>query len=218
MTRIESKQAGAFAPAVLGDSLIETIATTPDDSQTPDVPALTTRMARGEEAAFHQFCQFYFHRLLRYLLVVTGGQEETARDALQTAFVRVARHVRRFDSEAAFWNWLAMLARNCVVDELRKRDRYQGLLARFFQQRPVVVELPADEAAARLAELLREELAGLPPPERVLLERKYLHGEPIRVLAAEWSMTEKAMESHLLRLRRKLKTAILGRLQHETND
>ena len=218
MTHIESKQACDFAPAELGDSLIETFATMPDERHTPNVPALTARMARGEEAAFHEFCQLYFNRLLRYLLVVRGGQEEIARDALQTAFVRVARHVRRFDSETAFWNWLAMLARNCVVDELRKRNRYQGLLARFFQQRPAVIELPADEAAARLAEVLSEELVDLPTPERMLLGRKYLNGEPIRVLAAEWNMTEKAMDSNLLRLRRKLKSAIVARLRHETND
>jgi hypothetical protein len=51
--------------------------------------------------------------------------------------------------------------------------------------------------------------------ERVLLERKYLKGEPVRALAVEWEMSEKAMESHLLRIRRKLKAAMLGRLQDE---
>jgi RNA polymerase sigma factor (sigma-70 family) len=131
--------------------------------------------------------------------------------------VRVARHVRRFDSEAAFWNWLAMLARHCVTDEMRKGNRYQSLLARFFQQRPAAADVPGNDAGERLAELLREELACLPDGERALLERKYLNGEPVRGLAAEWKMTEKAMESHLLRLRRKLKTALLGRLRDETN-
>src|SRR5271170_6716645 len=69
----------------------------------PDVLTLTARMLRGEEAAFHEFYKLYFNRLLRYLFVVTGGQEEIAREALQLTFVRVARHVRKFDSETAFW-------------------------------------------------------------------------------------------------------------------
>jgi len=188
-----------------------------EQNRPPDVLALTARMARGEEAAFHEFYQLYFNRLLRYLFVVAGGREEIAREALQLAFVRVARHVRPFDSEAAFWNWLAMLARHCVVDELRTRTRYQSLLARFFQQRPAVADMQDNEAAERLEELLQNGLAGLPVVERSLIERKYLDGEGVRALAAEQNMTEKAMESHLLRIRRKLKTAMLGRLRNETN-
>ena len=218
MTLVESNFAGAIIPPAFVKSPIEIISTmASEQNQPPDVPTLTARMSRGEEAAFHEFDRLYFNRLLRYLFVVAGGREEIAREALQLAFVRVARHIRRFDSEVAFWNWLALLARNCVADEIRKRNRYQSLLARFFQQRPAAADVPANDAGERLAELLRDELAGLPDGERALLERKYLNGEPVRGLAAEWKMTEKAMESHLLRLRRKLKTALLGRLRDETN-
>jgi DNA-directed RNA polymerase specialized sigma24 family protein len=74
----------------------------------PDVIRLTTTMSRGDEEAFHEFYNLYFNRLLRYLIVVTNGQEEIAREAVQLTFVRVARHVRKFDSETAFWNWLAV--------------------------------------------------------------------------------------------------------------
>ncbi len=124
-----------ITPAFLNPP-IEIIAKMATEPEPPDVLALTIRLSRGDEAAFHEFHKLYFSRLLRYLFVVTGGQEEIAREALQLTFVRVARHVRKFDSETAFWNWLAVLARNCAVDELRKRNRQQNLLARFFQQRP----------------------------------------------------------------------------------
>ncbi len=94
-------------------------------------------MSRGNEAAFHEFYNLYFNRLLRYLIVITNGQEEIAREAVQLTFMRVARHVRKFDSETAFWNWLAVLARRCAVDELR-RNRRQHLLARFQQRQPAL--------------------------------------------------------------------------------
>jgi RNA polymerase sigma-70 factor (ECF subfamily) len=218
MILVESRFAGEIIPPAFVNSPIEIIATmASEQNQPPDVPALTARMSRGEEAAFHEFNRLYFNRLLRYLFVVAGGREEVAREALQLAFVRVARHVRRFDSEAAFWNWLAMLARNCVTDEMRKRNRYQSLLARFFQQQPAVADWRGNEAGERLEELLQQGLVGLPADERALLERKYLNGEPVRGLAVEWKMTEKAMESHLFRIRRKLKTAMVGRLRNETN-
>jgi RNA polymerase sigma-70 factor (ECF subfamily) len=188
----------------------------------PEPPAnvlrLTVRMSHGDETAFHEFYKLYFNRLLRYLIVVTNGREEIAREAVQAAFVRVARHVRKFDSETAFWNWLAMLARNCVVDEVRKRSRYQNLLARFFQQRPADTNLKEDEADEQFLKLFEKEIASLPDDERLLLERKYFAEETARSLAEEFQVTEKAMESRLLRIRGKLKAMILNRLKDETTD
>jgi RNA polymerase sigma factor (sigma-70 family) len=191
------------------------MATGPNPS---DVRALTARMSRGDEAAFHEFHALYFHRLLRYLFVVTGGQEEIAREVLQLTFVRVARRVRTFDSETEFWNWLAILARHCAVDELRKRNRRQSLLARFFQQRPADVDLATDNAEEQFLELVKEETANLTDDERSLLERKYFAEETARDLAEEFQISEKAMESRLLRIRRKLKALVLDRLKNETTE
>ncbi|HEX3856149.1 MAG TPA: hypothetical protein VHY30_02500 [Verrucomicrobiae bacterium] len=51
-----------------------------------------------------------------------------------------------------------------------------------------------------------------------MLERKYVAEETARGLAEEFQVTEKAMESRLLWIRRKLKTVILDRLKNETTD
>lgn len=207
----------SFPPAYLNPpiEIITQMATEPKPS---DVQALTTRMSRGDEAAFHEFHALYFHRLLRYLFVVTGGQEELAREVLQLAFVRVARRVRRFDSETEFWNWLAVLARHCAVDEVRKRNRQQHLLARFFRQQPAEVDSADDEVDEQFWELVEKEIAHLPEDERRLLERKYFSEDTTRVLADEFQITEKAMESRLLRIRRKLKSLVLDRLKNETPE
>jgi RNA polymerase sigma-70 factor (ECF subfamily) len=219
MTVVSHHFAGVnLAPTFLNPpiEIIAKMATEPEPP--PDVLALTIRLSRGDEAAFHEFYNLYFNRLLRYLFVVTGGQEEIAHEAVQLAFVRVARHVRKFDSEAAFWNWLAVLAHNCAVDELRKRNRQQNLLARFFQQQPAGADLKDDEADEQFLKLLEKEIAGLPDDERRLLEQKYFAEETAGGLAEEFQVSEKAMESRLLRIRRKLKMAMLDRLKNETTD
>src|SRR5437016_11856184 len=100
-----------------------------------DIAALTAGMAAGDEDAYRMFHELYFRRLLRYLLVVTGGREEAAREALQLTLLRVVRHVRKFNSEEAFWSWLTVLARSAVVDETRKRHRYFAFLERLFLRR-----------------------------------------------------------------------------------
>jgi DNA-directed RNA polymerase specialized sigma24 family protein len=104
------------------------------------------------------------------------------------------------------------------VDELRRRNRRQHLLARFFQQRPAGADLDTNKADETFLKFLEKGMVTLPEEERRLLERKYFANETARGLAEEFQVTEKAMESRLLRIRRKLKTVILDRLKNETAD
>ena len=161
------------------------------------------------------FYELYFQRLLRYLLVVTGGREEAARDALQIALLRVVRHIRRFESEDTFWSWLTVLARSAVVDEERKRHRYLAFLDRLFRREQIEAATNV-EADTRLQELLTANLDTLPWDERELIRRKYFARESVKEIAADTGVTEKAIESQLVRIRRKLKAGILTQLNHET--
>ena len=171
-------------------------------------------MAAGDEDAYRMFHELYFQRLLRYLLVVTGGREEAAREALQLTLLRVVRHVRKFSSEETFWSWLTVLARSSVVDEARKRHRYFAFLERFFQHAQIEAAVNPD-ADARLQEMLAANLDILPPDECELIKRKYFARESVKEIAAETGATEKAIESQLVRIRRKLKAGILAQLNDE---
>jgi RNA polymerase sigma factor (sigma-70 family) len=189
----------------------------PEDAPPPvDVAALTGRMAKGDEDAYRMFHELYFRRLLRYLIVVTCGREEPAREALQLALLRVVRHIRRFDAEPVFWSWLTVLARSAVVDEQRKRHRYLAFLDRSFRREQIETAATTVEAEGRLQELLTANLDTLPWNERDLIQRKYFARESVKQIAADLSATEKAIESQLVRIRRKLKADILTQLNHET--
>ena len=184
--------------------------------QQDEVRRLTGRMARGEESAFQEFFNLYYPRLLRYLLVVTKGREVEAREALQSTLVRVVKHIRGFDTEAQFWGWLTVLARSTVVDEHRKRQRYDGLLTRFFQNSARQTSVADSESERELIRAVQSELTALPADERDLLTRKYEFAESVRDIASALGSSEKAVESRLTRVRKKLKEAVLARLQrHE---
>lgn len=177
-----------------------------------DIAALTARMVKGDEAAYRLFYEQYFSRLLRYMLVVTQGQEEAAQEALQSTLLRVVRHIKVFHAEEVFWSWLTVLARSAVVDEERKRRRYSSLLARFFDREQIRLPAPSGDSDARLRELLAVGLGSLNAEERELIERKYFDHEPVKVIAEKWQSSEKAIESRLGRARRRLKDSILGEL------
>ncbi|HEU5396327.1 MAG TPA: sigma-70 family RNA polymerase sigma factor [Verrucomicrobiae bacterium] len=182
-----------------------------------DIAALTRAMTRGDEMAYRTFYQLYFDRLLRYLLVVAGGNEDVAREALQLALVRVVRHIKVFDDDEKFWSWLTVLARSAFADERKKSRRYFSFLERFSAQAGVENDGAADPGADRqLQNLLQQNLAALPADEQQILQRKYLDRQNVRSIAEELDTTEKAVESKLSRLRKKLKNAVLAELKRES--
>jgi len=166
--------------------------------------------------AWRIFHDAYFNRLWRYLLVVAAGNEDAAREALQGTLVRVARHVKQFREENVFWSWLTVLARSALADESRKRRRYFAFLDRFTRhQEAGSSAMDNGEADEQLRALLESKLTALPEDERQLVERKYILRQSVREIAVGQQTTEKAVESRLSRIRRKLKDAVLDELKNE---
>ena len=181
-----------------------------------DVAGLTRAMVGGDETAYRIFYEAYFDRLLRYLLVVTGGNEQAAREALQLTLVRVVRHVKMFDAEEVFWSWLKVLARSALADESRKRRRYFAFLEKFTRHQEIgLVPMNNGEADEQLHALLEIQLNALQDDERQLVEQKYILRQSVREIADGQQMTEKAVESKLSRVRRKLKDAVVAELKNE---
>lgn len=182
-----------------------------------DVAALTRQMAAGDEDAYRIFYDAFFDRLWRYLIVVTSGNEDAAREALQATLTRVVRHIRVFSSEPVFWSWLTVLARSALTDQTRKRRRYLAFLDRFSQH---ATNTPDEENRAdeRLRQLLDRHVTSLADDERQLVEAKYFAHRSVRDIAAEMQLTEKAVESRLTRIRQKLKSTVLAELKNESSD
>jgi RNA polymerase sigma-70 factor (ECF subfamily) len=189
------------------------------DREPLDVAALTRRMVAGDETAYRIFYDAYFDRLWRYLIVVTSGNEDTAREALQATLTRLVRHIRVFSSEPVFWSWLTVLARSALTDQTRKRRRYLAFLDRFSQHAATANTADDDNRAdERLRQLLDHHITSLAADERQLVEAKYFAHRSVRDLAAEMQITEKAVESRLTRIRHKLKSAVLAALKNESSD
>jgi RNA polymerase sigma-70 factor (ECF subfamily) len=184
----------------------------PAGEGTAEIAELTRRLAAGEEEAFREFHERYFNRLYQFLLAVTSGDEPEAQEATQDALLRVARYARRFESEEIFWSWLKNVARSAARDCRRKRRRYLAMLHDFTLRWQQPAAGP-DEEEERLRALLEETLGELPPGDRLLIRQKYAEGATMRELAARSGLTEKAVESRLLRLRRALREGILRKLR-----
>ncbi len=76
----------------------------------------------GEERAFDELVTRYQSRLLNFVFRTIGDREK-AEDLVQEVFVRVYRHLQRFDRSKKFSTWIYTIASNLAKNELRNRSR-----------------------------------------------------------------------------------------------
>src|SRR6201985_1650065 len=77
-------------------------------------------LKRHDPELLDQLIVQYQHRLLRYLLYLTGNRE-TAEDIFQETWMRVLNSGDQFNGKSRFDTWLFTIARNLVIDVRRKR-------------------------------------------------------------------------------------------------
>ena len=82
--------------------------------------AIAAGLKRHDENLLNVLIEQYQHRLMRYLLFLTG-KRETAEDLFQETWIRVLQRGSQYNGKARFDTWLFTIARNLVIDLSRKR-------------------------------------------------------------------------------------------------
>jgi RNA polymerase sigma-70 factor (ECF subfamily) len=80
------------------------------------------RHLTGDAQAFGALVDRYQIRLLNFVNR-TIGDRERAEDLVQEVFIRVFRHLHRFDQTKKFSTWIYTIASNLAKNELRNRSR-----------------------------------------------------------------------------------------------
>ena len=83
--------------------------------------AVAAGLRRQDPGLLDQLIVRYQHRLMRYLLYLTGNREESE-DLFQEVWMRVLLRGGQYDAKARFDTWLLTIARNLVIDQRRKRS------------------------------------------------------------------------------------------------
>lgn len=180
-----------------------------------DVPRLTRGLQRGEEAAFAWLHGAWSGRINRYCFALAGGDDCFAGEIAQAVWLRTVRHIRPLKDERMLWNWLACAARHAAIDLRRKGGRYRRALGRFAEwwSRPAYSAEANEDAGEALIEALEAALKHLKPEEEALLEARYFASESLETIAARHSLTVRAVEGRLARLRKRLRQRIARELE-----
>ena len=85
-------------------------------------PSIIARgLRRRDPELLDRLIEQYQHRLLRYLVHLSGNRE-LAEDLFQETWIRVLERGHQYDGKHEFSTWLYAVARNLTLDYLRKKS------------------------------------------------------------------------------------------------
>jgi RNA polymerase sigma-70 factor, ECF subfamily len=151
------------------------------------------RFLEGESRAFGELVDRYDKRLLNFVYR-TIGDRERAQDLVQETFVRVYRHLHRFDQTKKFSTWIYTIAGNLAKNELRNRSRNPLVLFQTIKKnweadhRPLEWEdtklRPDDLFRKRhLREMVEKAVEELPEHHRIVFVLREIEGKTYEEIA-----------------------------------
>jgi RNA polymerase sigma-70 factor (ECF subfamily) len=176
-----------------------------------DDSAVVGQFLAGEERAFQELVDRYQTRLLNFIYRTIGDREK-AEDLVQEVFIRVYRHLHRFDTSKKFSTWVYTIASNLAKNELRNRSRNPLVLFQTIKKnwededRPLQFEdatsRPDDLYRKRhLRELVDEATAKLPEHHRQVFVLRELEGKSYEEIAEITDCNLGTVKSRLNRAR-----------------
>jgi RNA polymerase sigma-70 factor, ECF subfamily len=86
-----------------------------------EASAIARGLRRRDPDLLDRLIEQYQHRLLRYLIYLSGNRE-LAEDLFQETWIRVLERGYQYDGRHEFSTWLYAVARNLTIDSLRKKS------------------------------------------------------------------------------------------------
>ena len=181
------------------------------DMQALDDGVLVSEYLAGQTRAFDALVGRYQTRLLNFIYR-TVGDRERAEDLVQEAFIRVHRHLARFDQSKKFSTWVYTIASNLAKNELRNRSRNPLVLFQAMTQgwedeeRPLEFEdnsyRPDDLYRKRhIRSLVENTVAQLPEHHRQVFVLRELEGKSYEEIAEITNCNLGTVKSRLNRAR-----------------
>jgi len=172
---------------------------------------LVTAHLIGRHGAFNALFDRYRDRLVHFITRKTGDSDR-AQDLVQEAFIRVTRHLHRFDTSKKFSTWVYTIASNLSKNELRNRSRsplvlFQKLTSNWDDDhRPLQFEdgrLKPDDLYRKryLKSLVEATVTTLPEHHQLVFRLRELEGKSYEEIAEITGVNLGTVKSRLHRAR-----------------
>jgi RNA polymerase sigma-70 factor (ECF subfamily) len=166
---------------------------------------------KGSAGAFRELYDRYRDRLIGFIARKTGDPDR-AQDLVQEAFIRVTRHIHRFDTSKKFSTWIYTIAGNLSKNELRNFSRsplvlFQKLTSTWGEDhRPLQFEdssMAPDRMYRKrlLHDLVEETVSELPEHHQLVFRLRELEGKSYEEISDITGVNLGTVKSRLHRAR-----------------
>lgn len=206
------------------------VASSPEPAADPESDiGLVQRAQQGDSRAFEALFIRYRGRAYAVAIGILKNPED-AMDVVQEAFIKVHRHLPRFEGASSFYTWLYRIVVNLGIDNLRRRRRAPSVsFDDHMQKYPESIAESAHAGAgpsspeppsarteqAELRTKLEAALAELPPHHRAVIVLREIEGMSYEQIAQTLDVPRGTVMSRLFHARRKLQTALAPYLEVE---
>lgn len=196
-------------------------------SQLKEDRSLTSRVAKGDLAAFDEFFREYFPRLFRFTLSRVDNDEALAEEIVQRTMCIVVRKMATYRGEALLFTWLCQICRNESFALLKSRhielkrnlplEDNPGVRAALESLSIESDEPQSIQQSEEIARFVRTTLEYLPAKYATALEMKYIQGCSVAEIGEQLDVGTKAAESILSRARAAFKEGFRALWNFEPN-
>jgi RNA polymerase sigma factor (sigma-70 family) len=173
-----------------------------------DEAALFERVVGRDLRAFEGLYRTYHPRLTRFLLNMTR-RPNLVEEVLDDTMLAVWNKPDSYDGRSKLSTWIFGIAYHKALKALRRQD--EPMADDQAHLRPAPEPGPdAQLEAAQARDLLRQEIAGLSPDHRAVIDLCYFHELPYREIAQIMSCPVETVKTRMFHARRRLKGRLAG--------
>jgi len=166
--------------------------------------ALMERIASDDQSAMEELLELWKMPIFRFFLRSLNHHED-AEDLTQRVFIRIYRSAERYLPQAKFSTWIFTIARNLLIDEIKKRKRRPQVV---FDEH---IEKVGDGEGGRseeLTEILMKHLDTIPENHRTALLLRVQRELSYREIAEVMQTTEASVKTWIHRARLDLRKSL----------
>jgi RNA polymerase sigma-70 factor (ECF subfamily) len=168
---------------------------------------LVDRARIGDMAAQSELVRRYTPRISGFVRPMLS-QPSAVEDVVQVVFIKMARRFRLLRSSEAFESWLFRLARNTVLDFLRRR-RCRPVMVEDETQLENAADVSSERALTEIKEAFEIAIRRLNPIDQSLV-RMIVDGHSYSVAAERSGLSVGAVKVRLCRVRPFLRNSVGG--------
>ena len=166
--------------------------------------SLMERIALDDQSAMEELIGLWKMPIFRFFLRSLNHHED-AEDLTQRVFIRIYRSSERYLPQAKFSTWIFTIARNLLIDEIKKRKRRPQVV---FDEHIEKAGDGEDGRSEELTEILMKHLDTIPENHRTALLLRVQRELSYREIAEVMQTTEASVKTWIHRARLDLRKSL----------